>query len=424
MISAFFIFNQKGEVLISRLYRTDLKRSIADVFRIQVVSNTDVRSPIITLGSTSFFHVRINNLYVVAVTKCNANAALVFEFCYRFISIAKSYFGKVDEEAVKNNFVLIYELVDEICDFGYPQNSEADTLKSYITTESVMSSNIAAEESSRITVQATGATSWRRGDVKYKKNEAFVDVVETVNLSMSAKGTTLRADVDGHILMRAYLSGTPECKFGLNDKLVIDKNERGTSDAVELDDCRFHQCVKLNEFDSDRTISFIPPDGEFELMRYRSTSNVKLPLKVMPSVTEIGTTQVQYIVTVKTNFSNKLSATNVVLKIPTPLNTTNVDCKVANGKAKYVPAENVVVWKIPRIQGGQEVTLSAHAELTSTTTRQVWARPPIDVDFQVLMFTASGLIVRFLKVFEKNNYQSIKWVRYLTKASGSYQIRF
>ena len=81
-------------------------------------------------------------------------------------------------------------------------------------------------------------------------------------------GTILRADVDGHIQMRAYLSGTPECKFGLNDKLVIDKNERGgISDAVELDDCRFHQCVRLNEFDSSRTISFIPPDGEFELMR-------------------------------------------------------------------------------------------------------------------------------------------------------------
>lgn len=44
--------------------------------------------------------------------RTNANAALVFEFCYRFISIAKSYFGKVDEESVKNNFVLIYELID------------------------------------------------------------------------------------------------------------------------------------------------------------------------------------------------------------------------------------------------------------------------------------------------------------------------
>ena len=46
------------------------------------------------------------------IPRCNANAALVFEYCYRFISIAKSYFGKVDEEAVKNNFVLIYELID------------------------------------------------------------------------------------------------------------------------------------------------------------------------------------------------------------------------------------------------------------------------------------------------------------------------
>ena len=42
----------------------------------------------------------------------NANAALVFEFCYRFISIARAYFGKVDEESVKSNFVLIYELID------------------------------------------------------------------------------------------------------------------------------------------------------------------------------------------------------------------------------------------------------------------------------------------------------------------------
>jgi AP-2 complex subunit mu-1 len=71
--------------------------------------------------------------------------------------------------------------------------------------------------------------------------------------------------------MRAYLSGTPECKFGLNDKLVIDKNDKGMSDAVELDDCRFHQCVSLASFDADRTISFVPPDGEFELMRFLIT---------------------------------------------------------------------------------------------------------------------------------------------------------
>lgn len=56
------------------------------------------------------------------------------------------------------------------------------------------------------------------------------------------------------------------------------------------------------------------------------------------------------------------------------------------------------------------------------THKRVWSRPPISMDFQVLMFTSSGLLVRFLKVFEKSGYQSVKWVRYMTKA-GSYQIR-
>jgi AP-2 complex subunit mu-1 len=115
-------------------------------------------------------------------------------------------------------------IVLEILDFGYPQNSETDTLKMYITTEGVKSEKAMVEDSSRITIQATGAISWRRNDIKYRKNEAFIDVIESVNLLISNTGTILRADVAGQILMRAYLSGTPECKFGLNDKLVLDKD--------------------------------------------------------------------------------------------------------------------------------------------------------------------------------------------------------
>ena len=29
---------------------------------------------------------------------------------------------------------------------------------------------------------------------------------------------------------------------------------------------KFHQCVRLASFERDRTISFIPPDGAFDLM--------------------------------------------------------------------------------------------------------------------------------------------------------------
>jgi len=95
MISAFFILNQRGEVLISRLFRPDLKsvpplslspslpscpspltyttrnrRSISDIFRIHVIaSSTPPTSPLITLSNTTFFHVRHGGLWIVAVCK-------------------------------------------------------------------------------------------------------------------------------------------------------------------------------------------------------------------------------------------------------------------------------------------------------------------------------------------------------------------
>ncbi|KAJ1956341.1 clathrin associated protein complex medium subunit [Linderina pennispora] len=443
MLSAVFIYNQKGEVLISRLYRHDVKRSVADVFRIHVISSpTPVRSPVTTLGSTSFFHIRYENLWLCAVTKNNANAALVFEFLYRLLGLGFSYFGRFDEEAVKNNFVLIYELLDEVLDYGYPQNIEVDTLKLYVTTESIRSKTI-PEPPQNITMQATGATTWRRNDIQYKKNEAFVDVIESVNLILSAKGTVLRADVQGQIVMRSFLSGMPECKFGLNDKLVLDKDVGqgtqngprrlgtrqggmsgvGDGESVEIADCQFHQCVRLGRFDTDRTISFIPPDGEFELMRYRTTENVNLPFKVLPVVREMGKSRIEYEILVKSNFNSKLSATNVVIKVPTPPSATKCRIKVFGpGKAKYQPEQNAIVWKISRFQGLQESSLTAIVDLAPMSKQVAWSRPPISLDFQVLMFTASGLLVRFLKVFEKSNYQSVKWVRYMTKA-GSYEIR-
>jgi len=437
MLSGILIFNQKGENLIFRAFRNDCRPRLADVFRIQVISNAQVRSPILTLGSTTFSHVKHENIYLVAVTKSNANAALVFEFLYRLIQLGRGYFAKFDEEAVKNNFVLVYELLDEIIDFGYPQNTETDTLKMYITTEGVKSER-APEDSAKITMQATGALSWRKADVKYRKNEAFVDVIEDVNLLMSAQGSVLRADVTGQIIMRAYLSGTPECKFGLNDRLLLDndgllslpsgnrmgsKATKAAAGSVTLEDCQFHQCVKLGKFDSDRIISFVPPDGEFELMRYRATDNVNLPFKVHAIVNEVGKTKVEYSIAIRANFGSKLFATNVVVRIPTPLNTARITERCTQGKAKYEPSENNIVWKIGRFTGQSEYVLSAEAELTSMTNQKAWSRPPLNLNFSLLMFTSSGLLVRYLKVFEKSNYSSVKWVRYMTRA-GSYEIRF
>lgn len=439
MLSGVLLFNQKGELLILRSFRQDMRPRLADVFRIQVISNSQIRSPILTLGSTTFSHIKSENIYIVGVSKGNVNSALVFEFLYKLVALGKSYFGRFDEEAVKSNFVMVYELLDEILDFGYPQNTETETLKMYITTEGVQSEQ-ALEDSSKITMQATGAMSWRRDNIKYRKNEAFVDVIEDVNLLVSASGTVLRADVNGAIEMRAYLTGTPECKFGLNDRLTLGDNgldpstsgptgnmvgnkaTKAAAGSVTLEDVSLHQCVRLSNFTNDRTISFIPPDGSFQLMTYRATENVNLPFKVHAIVNEVGKTKVDYSIAIRANYGSKLFATNVVVKIPTPLNTASTTLRTSQGKAKYEPSENNIVWKIARFTGQSEFVLSAEAALTSMTNQKAWSRPPLSLNFSLLMFTSSGLLVRYLKVFEKSNYSSVKWVRYMTRA-GSYEIR-
>jgi hypothetical protein len=58
----------------------------------------------------------------------------------------------------------------------------------------------------------TGAVSWRSEGITYRKNEVFLDVVESVNLLVAANGTPIRSEILGQLKMRSYLSGMPELK--------------------------------------------------------------------------------------------------------------------------------------------------------------------------------------------------------------------
>uniref|UniRef100_A0A8I5ZME4 AP-2 complex subunit mu n=1 Tax=Rattus norvegicus TaxID=10116 RepID=A0A8I5ZME4_RAT len=420
MIGGLFIYNHKGEVLISRVYRDDIGRNAVDAFRVNVIhARQQVRSPVTNIARTSFFHVKRSNIWLAAVTKQNVNAAMVFEFLYKMCDVMAAYFGKISEENIKNNFVLIYELLDgEV--FGDRCSQHTPNF-------------ITKEEQSQITSQVTGQIGWRREGIKYRRNELFLDVLESVNLLMSPQGQVLSAHVSGRVVMKSYLSGMPECKFGMNDKIVIEKQGKGTADetsksgkqSIAIDDCTFHQCVRLSKFDSERSISFIPPDGEFELMRYRTTKDIILPFRVIPLVREVGRTKLEVKVVIKSNFKPSLLAQKIEVRIPTPLNTSGVQVICMKGKAKYKASENAIVWKIKRMAGMKESQISAEIELLPTNDKKKWARPPISMNFEV-PFAPSGLKVRYLKVFEpKLNYSDhdvIKWVRYIGR-SGIYETR-
>jgi AP-1 complex subunit mu len=281
------------------------------------------------------------------------------------------------------------------------------------------------EAAPRPPIALTNAVSWRSEGIKHRKNEIFLDVVEKLNLLVSSNGTVLHSEIIGSVQMKSFLSGMPELKLGLNDKLMFEATGRSSSrvKAVELEDIKFHQCVRLARFENDRTISFIPPDGEFELMSYRLNTQVKPLIWVEAVVEPHSHSRIEYMVKAKSQFKNRSIANNVDIVIPVPPDVDTPSFKASIGNVTYYPDRNAVIWSIKQFAGGKEYLMRAHFGLPSITgeDNESW-RAPIEVKFEIPYFTVSGLQVRYLKIIEKSGYQALPWVRYITM-NGNYQLR-
>jgi AP-1 complex subunit mu len=149
-----------------------------------------------------------------------------------------------------------------------------------------------------------------------------------------------------------------------------------------MEDVKFHQCVRLSRFENDRTISFIPPDGEFELMSYRLSTPVK-PLIWVEAAVESHKGRVEYMVKVKAQFKRRSTANNVEIYVPVPDDADSPKFRVCHlflldtyrlttfikqastGSVQYAPDKSAFVWKIKQLGGSREFLMRAHFGLPS-----------------------------------------------------------
>ena len=184
------------------------------------------------MDDVTYIHTTQGDITLVATTKSNPNSAMLMQFLFQIVNLCKAYFsGSFDENHIRDNFVLIYELLDEIMDYGYPQITDPDLLKEYITQGSKKIETTNAEKLKQITIRATGAISWRSENIRYSNNVVYIDVIENVNVLISTRDTLLKSDVQGKVVMKTALSGMPECKLGINDKLSINSEGKEGSSA-------------------------------------------------------------------------------------------------------------------------------------------------------------------------------------------------
>lgn len=474
MIGVVMILGSRGDLILSRVFRDNLNvRLLADTFRLELIGTKKAeRCPVNVISKVAYMHMRFENMYLVCCAHSDASAMATFQYMIRLLQILYNYLDEgVNDATVRKHFVTIQQIIDETMDYGYPQMTEVQLLKTFIALEGSDSDDESHMESvatkkrqaQQITVKATGAIPWRAENIVHDVNCIWLDVLEDINLLLSQNGTVLQCEVSGRLVVRSLLSGMPQCSITLNDGQLLQaahltaqkaaasaaaigekKDERHDDDNDDdgdggrrrhprerkefaLDDCSFHQCVKLGSLDTDKAINFVPPDGEFILMRYRTTASIEPPFRLVNSrVQEISRSRFEVAFFLKSHLPIAHAATDVKITIPTPKNVANVNIAVTKGKAKYDPTKNAIIWKLAEVHGSQfEVPFRAEVQLLPSTleSERSWSRPPIVMSFQVGGLALSGVKVTSVRAEEaKMGYAAKKMVRYIS-AAGQYQMR-
>lgn len=259
---------------------------------------------------------------------------------------------------------------------------------------------------------------------KRKLNELYVDIYERLNVMLACDGTVLSQSIDGSLTMRSYLNGCPPVRMLLSQNLLVGKDtpipvvqdETGRTlsaeDFIIVDDMNFHQCMNLEKFESDRLLSFNPPEGEFVAMNYRITMPFRVPFMIRPMVEEKSETKIELILQVKSLFEPDVDASNVFIAMHTPHDTTTCSVTLASdavGQTKeYREKDHRVLWMINKVSGQKEYYLKVIFNLEKPATQFVTKEiGPITIRFEIPNYEVSGLRVKGLAVdVEDKNYNA------------------
>lgn len=235
----------------------------------------------------------------------------------------------------------------------------------------------------------TPALPWRRANVRHTSNELYVDIVETLSVTMAPSGRPLSAFANGTIAFTAKISGVPDLLLNLSTP----SGRQNINSVMELP--VFHPCVRLARWrEHPGELSFIPPDGRFVLAGYgvdllpfqngksgtTSSSSLKFPvtLEIRTGLGAIGSDfEVRLFITkVSGQGNSSISGSasrgglgggrtgsafgsnsgsssspileDLIVSVPLPADVRNLsEIRASRGDTTYNPGEKNLEWHIP-----------------------------------------------------------------------------
>lgn len=247
----------------------------------------------------------------------------ILEFLHRVTDALEDFLGgPLLASKIEGHYDVVAQLLGEMVDGGVVSCTEPNALKDVVDAPNFMKSllggvglpsttpssltpsntpfSLGNRPSPRLGPTAgTGAPTaspvpWRRANVRHTSNEMYVDIVETLQVTLSPSGRPLAALANGMIAFTAKISGVPDLLLQLSCP-------GGIANAVSLP--TFHPCVRLNRWrDRPGDLSFVPPDGRFTLAGYEvdllgaaalDSFSANLPANAAPKLNIPATVSVQ-----------------------------------------------------------------------------------------------------------------------------------
>jgi AP-3 complex subunit mu len=440
MINSIFILNKNGEVIIEKHYVGLVGRAICDKFWDAVTDVDDLQDvpPVLATPKWYLVHIQHHGLFFLAVVKNDTPPLLVLEFLQRVVEVFGHYMTDVTEESIKDKFVIVYQVLDEMMDGGFPFTTEPNVLTSMISKTNLLSElmeNIPVPGTLNVPLpmslggkismgsraislaapigtsnqlpRAAGSTvPWRTVGVKYTTNEVYFDINEEIDAIIDRNGHVLRCVAHGNVQVNCKLSGMPDLSLLFYNPRV-------------LEDVAFHPCIRYSRWDQSKVLSFVPPDGAFKLMEYRVTSGLEIPLSVKPQVSWTnGGGRVH--ITVSAKMSVKHAVGDVQLTIPFSKLVSSTNLTATAGEVQYDEINKVCIWKVGKVGREKSPILSGNISVLPGSP-QPDSNPIIEVGFRVNQFSASGIRVESLSLHNEK-YKPYKGVKNITYA-GNFQVR-
>ncbi|KAL8711021.1 MAG: hypothetical protein Q9220_004402 [cf. Caloplaca sp. 1 TL-2023] len=407
-VEAIYIFNQQNDCILEHIYRArpPTPKTLLPLYqrhpkpRPAVINLPEINPP------TVLFSLSYSNLLFLSTASTDVEPLFILEYLHRIIDIFEDFLGApLLPSKIESSYDVVAQLLGEMCDAGSVCNTESNALRDDVDMPGWMDKILggvglpgnapsslpsgALKPQFHLNPSTSGpAIPWRRANVRHTSNELYVDIVETLYVTLAPSGRPLAALANGSIAFTSKLSGVPDLLLTLS----ASGGKLGLEKAIELP--VFHPCVRLARWkERPGELSFVPPDGKFMLAGYevdlmpsihdlKSWSQARLQLPVSIEVSKsLGPTGAEFEVCLALHndfpgastgssslaprpvlgsrgsgrstpvFGGGSSAAptlqDLVVIIPIPDTVRSViDLRPSRGEAYFTASESVVEWRI------------------------------------------------------------------------------